>query len=50
MITQPTCPGEHCAACTGEACERCGTGLRTQVNQPSCEHDVVQRHAPEDPR
>jgi hypothetical protein len=29
--------------CTGEACALCGAGLRTRLDEPRCEHDVVQR-------
>ena len=40
----PTCPGPDCVMCSGEACALCGAGLRTRLDEPPCEHDVIERH------
>lgn len=45
MIDEPECPGEDCPMCNGEVCEKCGAGKHTRVDEPKCEHDVIERHA-----
>ncbi len=43
---EPKCPGPDCVMCNGEACNKCGAGLRRSdlMAVRPCEHDVVQRH------
>lgn len=40
--TDPECPGQDCAMCSGEACWLCGAGCWS--HEKNCEHDVLQRH------
>lgn len=41
---EPACPGPHCLACNGEACETCGAGMTSDPNRPKCEHGTIERH------
>lgn len=41
---ETTCPSAECPMCSGAACMLCGAGTRTRVDEPRCEHDVIERH------